>query len=226
MRHSKGYSYLAGSRFGRNLIRMIQISKYSYFKFQARVRGFEDYFEFPFDITKPMPSSSQKELVDLVNFLNSKGVNYFFADGSLLGIVRDRKLIEHDTDLDFYLVDSESIGEIHTYLSHRGYTVGRRLTRKKRLLQITYFNNDHLLIDFLLWQRSLDGNFFWEAPEIKGKRVQKAAYFDFPTYIAWHGLSIRTFGDYESWLKLVYGDRWKIPEIQKTDWTKTIGDLS
>jgi hypothetical protein len=223
--HSIVYSYLAGSRLGKNLIRLRQISKTFNFKLQSRIRGFDDYFHFPFDITKPMPSSSQKELIDLVNFLNSKDLKYFLADGSLLGIVRDGKLIDHDTDLDFYLVDSKSIWEIHTYLSARGFMIGRRLKHKGRLVQMTYFNNDHLLIDFLFWQGTLDGNYFWVAPEIKGRRVQNASYFDFPSYITWRNLSIRTFGEYELWLKLVYGENWRIPEKQKTDWTKTIGDL-
>ena len=225
MRHSKAYSYLAGSKFGRDISRLRQNSKSSYFKLQSRIRGFEDYFYFPFDITKPMPSSSQEELVELVNFFNSRKMNYFLAEGSLLGIVRDGKLIDHDTDLDFYFTDSESIGHIHAYLSERGYTVGRILKHNQLLFQTTYFNKDGLLIDFLFWNRTSDGNFVWIGPEIKGRRVQNASYFDTPTHITWNGLSIRTFGEYESWLKLVYGDSWRIPEKQKTDWTKTIGDL-
>ena len=225
MRQSQVYTYWTSSRFRRNIGKLRHLYKSSYFKLQSRIRGFQDYFHFPFDITKPMPSSSQEELFDLVNFLNSKGVEYLLAEGTLLGLVRDGKLISHDTDLDFYLTDTKSIEDIHVYLSAKGYKVGRRLKRNQLLFQITYFNSEDLLIDFLIWKRTFDGDFFWVGPEIKGKRVQSSSFFDYPTYITWKGLSIRTFGKYESWLELVYGDSWKIPEEQKTDWTKTIGDL-
>lgn len=225
VRQSKGYLYLLSTGFGKYLKTLFINSKQAYFKILSRIRGFEDYFDFPFDITKPMPSSSQNELVDLVNFLNSENMTYFFAEGSLLGLVRDGKLIDHDTDLDFYLTDTERIGEIDSFLGAKGYKVGRRLTHKGRLCQMTYFNRDFLLIDFLFWQRTEDGNFFWIGPEIKGRRIQNSSYFDSPTYITWKNISIRTFWEYESWLKLVYGDSWTIPENIKTDWTKSIGDL-
>lgn len=191
----------------------------------AKIRGFDDFFEFPFDVSQPMPPTAQEELATLINFLNSEGIEYWLAEGTLLGIVRDAELITHDTDLDFYLTSTKDIDNIGEFLIHKGYSVGRLLKHRNKLFQITFYNEDNLLVDFLIWGKCDNGDLYWVGPEISGKRVQSATFFDSSCFLTWRELRIRTFCDYRRWLAMVYGDGWTVPETKKSDWTKTIGDL-
>jgi hypothetical protein len=196
------------------------------FQIESRIRGFQDFFQFPFDISQPMPSSAPKVLVEIVELLNSNNVDYWVAEGTLLGIIRDNKLIPHDTDLDFYLVDTKYVDLLHEILTDMGFSVGRLLKHRGRIYQLTYYNSENLLVDFLFWKKLHNRKFQWIGPEIKGRRIQDASYYHTYTSISWNGVSMRTFRQYRVWLELVYGKNWLIPESQKGDWTKSIGDLS
>lgn len=194
-------------------------------RYGGRIRGFNDFFSFPFDISQPMPKTAADELVSIVNFLNSQKIEYWLADGTLLGLVRDGKLIDHDTDLDFYLTDPNSIAKISEYLEIREYKVGRFLSRRGRPLQIAFYSQSQLVIDFLIWDKRPDGDYCWTAPEIRGVRLQASSFFDSAEYLVWNETQIRTFSNHIGWLELVYGETWSIPEKKKSDWTKSVGDL-
>ncbi len=217
---------IQGSRIGSFIARVKRYSLGLYRQLHSKARGFDDFFEFPFDISQPMPSSAKDVLAEIVGLLNKNNIEYWLADGTLLGIVRDRELIPHDTDLDFYLIDTINIEFIHASLSGMGFKVGRRMKYRGRVFQLTYFNADELLIDFLFWERNNHGNFQWLAPEINGRRSQESKFYDSYNVIKWQGLEIRTFQDHLDWLEKVYGKGWKIRETKKLDWTKSIGDLS
>lgn len=197
----------------------------TYFYSQSKLRGFDDFFEFPFDISQPMPPSAGQVLLDVVNFLNSNQCEYWLAEGTLLGIVRDKSLISHDTDLDFYMTDQAYVEVLNHHLINHGFKLGRLLKHRGRVFQITFYNSDALLLDFLFWEKTKNGSLRWIGPEIKGKRIQEAKFFESFTTINWKGTEVRTFKDYRIWLEKIYGENWTIPELKKSDWTKSIGDL-
>ena len=172
-----------------------------------------------------MPSTANDVLKDLILYMNLERIEYWLAEGTLLGIVRDGQLIPHDTDLDFYLTDALHIEKIQDFLHKRGFTVGRLLKYRGKETQITFYDENELLIDFLVWEESKGQEFHWFGPEIKGRRSQESHFFHPATYITWQNIEIRTFNNFVRWLEMVYGEGWTIPESKKSDWTKSIGDL-
>ena len=50
-----------------------------------------------------------KKFDEVVNILNKEKILYWIGQGSLLGIIRDNKLIEWDHDIDFCLWSHENI---------------------------------------------------------------------------------------------------------------------
>ena len=225
MSRSKLGDYLFWPKIKSLLGSIKRLTRMSYFSLQSRLRGFDDFFEFPFDISQPMPPSAGRVLVDIVNYLNSNQYEYWLAEGTLLGIVRDEALIPHDTDLDFYLVDQAYVEELNRHLTSQWFTLGRLLKHRGRVFQMTFYNSDSLLLDFLFWERVGDGSLQWIGPEIKGKRIQESEFFDSFTTISWQGTAFRTFANYRTWLEKLYGENWTVPEQKKSDWTKSIGDL-
>lgn len=191
----------------------------------SRIRGFEDFFDFPFDISKPMPKSALDQLIILISFMNENDLDYRLADGSLLGIYRDGTLIEHDTDLDFYFSDSYSLELAVSFLLGLGYQVGRKLSKGDLIFQYSLYSADNLLVDFLLWHPLDNEYFYWEGPEIRRRRIQPKSNFMDHSYISLGSHVLKTFKDVPEWLQSVYGHNWQIPESIKSDWRIGIGDL-
>jgi hypothetical protein len=193
--------------------------------FDSRLRGFEDYFEFPFDISRPMPPSAAQELCRLGAYLNLSDLDYRVADGTLLGIYRDQTLIKHDTDLDIYFSDENSLKLAVEFLLNSGYQVGRKLSKGKLILQYSLYGQDNLLVDFLMWHKLDPLNHYWEGPEIRKRRIQPRENFENFSYIAFRGIELKTFADIPGWLESIYGKKWSVPEQKKNDWRIGIGDL-
>jgi len=190
-----------------------------------RFLGFSDTFVFPFDISRPMPTHADGVLADIVLFLEHGKIDYRIADGTLLGIYRDRKLIAHDTDLDFYLLGTQHIEEISAYLLSRGFMIGRTMKRWGKCFQVTFYDQDLLIVDFCVWHLDRNGDRYWVGPEISNRRVQPGTFFESPKYLLANGVKMKTFADTEAWLALVYGDSWKVPESEKGDWRESVQDF-
>ena len=50
-----------------------------------------------------------KNFQEVVNIFNKEKIFYWIGQGSLLGIIRDNKLIEWDHDIDFCLWNHENV---------------------------------------------------------------------------------------------------------------------
>jgi len=188
-------------------------------------RGFSDFFTFPFDVSLPMPAHSKDGLTSVIEFLELKSIDYWVADGTLLGIYRDHELIRHDTDIDFYLKDATSVKQISEFFISHDFKVGRVMRKWGRIFQISFYDDKKLIIDFCIWYSSSNGYRYWVGPEIKGKRLQPENFFDGTNRILWQGISLKTFSNVEEWLGLVYGNTWRVPETVKLDWRESVQDL-
>lgn len=214
--------------------RILQNKKYFGIKHRIKVvllkvynfsRGFSDFFAFPFDVSLPMPAHSKSGLTAIIEFLELKRIDYWVADGTLLGIYRDQELIRHDTDLDFYLKDASSVKQITEFLIAHHFKVGRVMKKWGRIFQISFYDERKLIIDFCIWYSSSNGYRYWVGPEIKGKRLQPEKFFQETNRIQWQGISLKTFSNVEEWLSLVYGNTWRVPETVKLDWRESVQDL-
>lgn len=72
------------------------------------------------------PDAAERALTDLHHLLNDAGIPFFLTSGTLLGVVRDGKLIEHDKDIDIGLswesdrhALMECLSESFTLIPHR-----------------------------------------------------------------------------------------------------------
>lgn len=74
-------------------------------------------------------SSIDSQLVWLVNSLSECGINYWLDSGSLLGLVREGKLLEHDGDIDVGLLSGQEkrMGEFLSNAKDEGYRCRRNL---------------------------------------------------------------------------------------------------
>ncbi len=188
-------------------------------------RGFSDYFAFPFDVSLPLPDHAKAAFSSIIQFLEAEDIDYFVADGTLLGIYRDHALIKHDTDLDFYLKDERHVWKIRDFFENQGFRVGRVMRKWSRTYQISFYDNRRLIVDFCIWHADADGNRFWVGPEIRGKRIQSENFFSNASIIHWGDLAFRTFPNVEDWLSLVYGENWSVPETEKGDWRESVQDF-
>ena len=188
-------------------------------------RGFSDYFSFPFDVSLPLPDHAEAAFSSIIQFLEAEDIDYFVADGTLLGIYRDRALIKHDTDLDFYLKDERDVWKIRDFFEDQGFRVGRVMRKWSRTYQISFYDNRRLIVDFCIWHADSDGNRYWVGPEIHGKRIQSDNFFNNAIMLHWGDLAFRTFSNVEDWLSSVYGENWSVPETEKGDWRESVQDF-
>ena len=195
------------------------------YKTRSFFRGFRDDFSFPFDVSLPLPTHAKTAFFSVVHFLDTERIEYFVADGTLLGIYRDNELIKHDTDLDFYLKDDTSVQKITNFFESQGFHVGRVMKRWSRIFQISFYDDKKLIIDFCIWYPGSDGKRFWVAPEIHKRRIQPESFFESAIRINWEGISFSSFPNVEDWLTLVYGENWSVPERVKSDWRESVQDF-
>lgn len=112
---------------------------------------YEDYLDFPFDITRPMPSSKYEVMKCGCKILKNLNIKYCLAEGTLLGIYRDGDIISHDTDIDIAIVlpvDIDSI--IREFIKH-GFNIGRLVMTYGQIQQIVFYK-DEILFDIIFYK--------------------------------------------------------------------------
>lgn len=191
-----------------------------------RVRGFNDYFKFPFDIERPMNSAAKEDFLETVKILRNLNEKYWLADGTLLGFIREKRFISHDTDIDFYVDQTFPIDRLIQEMQGIGMKIGRSLKYRKKYSQVTFYSLNENIIDFCVWHNNYRGSYTLHVPEIAKPRVQPEIYFKSMKSIDCYGVEVCTFEQPELWLEMIYGQEWKTPEVVKNDWRINIRDLS
>lgn len=100
------------------------------------------------------------QLEEIVQLFERQGINYWLDSGTLLGLMREGKLLEHDEDIDIGLwkEEEEALQRVLPIVEEMGYTVHRVSyrneafhylfkpgTKKRRLIELTLYTNvgDH-----------------------------------------------------------------------------------
>lgn len=184
-----------------------------------KLHGYNCSWSFDIDVSIPYSNSISKDFSQVLDALNEQNIEYFLADGALLGLVRDKNLIKHDTDIDFYLLGDENEEKITNLMFALGYQIGRHVKKFKTTYQIAYYNNNKSIIDFCFWRRIQSNDYYiWFVPEIKTPLRLHTKYVKGNSLISWNGREIRTFLMPEIWLENVYGADWRVPDLSKGDW--------
>lgn len=179
--------------------------------------GYYDYFNFPFNISKPMPSNAVEILEKGCKILESLNINYSLADGTLLGIIRDNQLIPHDTDIDINVLHPVDTKIIENEFIKYGFKVGRRARACGKVQQLVFYSENEVLFDILFYTQIGEDLYCFSEKDFYFKHP-KSHYEKFITY-EFNGYKYYIPKQIEEWLECTYGKNWKTPKTSKpNDW--------
>ena len=94
-----------------------------------------------------------KNLDTVVKIFNQKKIFYWIGQGSLLGIIRDKKLIDWDHDIDFCLWDHENIkSDFIKLLEEKGFKYRSDLGFGEKYDQMSFDKKGGRRIDLNFYQ--------------------------------------------------------------------------
>ncbi len=176
---------------------------------------FRHDFTITFDVTRPLPNDAITTLVSAVRALRSAGVETIVAEGTLLGLFRDGELIPHDTDLDLYVIGTDEAAKTIECLTSLGWTVGQHSRIRCAASHITFFNEEHVLLDITFFE--VVGTRLMSFKERDGYLAIDSKILLPPSVApAWGDLRIP--GRPEAYLEAYYGTGWRVPKSSKTFW--------
>lgn len=181
-----------------------------------RVRGFQHFFDIPFDTTSPLPNDALPTLQSLCELLKSIDAEFFLRDGTLLGIVRDGRLIPHDSDIDVGVVGLGKSREILSLLKTYGWKLGQSVRFRGQYWHLTFTTETQCIVDITFFRTHQEGLYCF---------AELDHFFFYPKNLM-TGFSSLTLGGFhypipekpEDVLAFTYGDSWRIPRGKKLPW--------
>ena len=176
---------------------------------------YEDYLYFPFDITKPMPECKYDVLKEGCQILNRLHIPYTLADGTLLGIYRDKQLIPHDTDIDVTVILPVDIPSIIREFTTKGFNIGRMPISYGKVQQIVFYKNE-VLFDIIFYKKI--SNKIINFCEQDYYLMHDAKHYENISTIKFMDFDYNIPNDVEGWLRKTYGEDWNKPKPKPKDW--------
>lgn len=169
--------------------------------------------------------AAEKLLITVTQILNKHNIPYWLEGGTLLGIVRENRLLPWDNDVDISLrkTDEKKLLKILYKLWFRGYRVSVKYYEKSvlpfnqkqvRIVKITnrkyfFIKGDARLDVFLKLKK--DNQYFWtvgvKQPVLKSV---PAKFNDNLNWLEFNGNKMMVPDDLDGYLTYRYGD-WKTP---------------
>ena len=186
-------------------------------------------------------SKSEKEAIDFLyqinDVLKTSNLPYWIEGGTLLGAVRDKKLIPWDHDLDMGIINNsdEDIERIIKKLKSKFYVSvkpfngkGTWELGKYRVLKIYpkkwIFFKEELCCDlFVYYKGEHNGEEVYKYVVWGKNAYHKKEYFDTTGSLEFYNNSINIPNNPESFLEVKYGKDWNIP---KETWNVALDDGS
>ena len=167
------------------------------------------------------------EINKVAFFLNSlENCNYFFSCGTALGLVREGRLLDWDTDVDIDILEPTEllISNIIDNMQDLGYSYQRVLKKGGVYSQIVFIKSPYHSIDFCFWNKGKNG-FINDVPETMFfKRFHPLEiYFEFKN-VKIQNIKYKIPSDTDSYFSLLYGNDWQTPKKYK-HWLKNANDL-
>lgn len=190
-----------------------------------RMRGYNDFYKFPFDISLPLNEYAESVLDEGGEILASLGISYYVCDGTILGMVRDNRFIPHDNDIDVAVSERVDLRKLIAAFENKKYTVGRKVFYKGEIQQLIFYSKENVIFDICFWRPKVDGYCYHYVPEVPKGRRQPSEYFTIPGYVEFRGRNYPTHPNIEKWLEEHYGGDWRIPKQVKGDWRLDVKDI-
>ena len=198
---------------------------YHKLKYFINLNPYKEYQYSPINIFKPLPNEAIEKLkIVLKDFEKIENLNVRVSDGTLLGILREKKLIDHDNDIDFDVEWNEE-AEKNIKLNAKKYNwkMIRKVFYNHKVQQLTYFDSEEVIFDFIFWMT--DERFAISFCEPGFYRVMEAKYLkDLKKFVLNQSVFLIP-EDEIGWLKFRYGENWNVPQSTKKDWKDDCGDL-
>ncbi|WP_150538233.1 LicD family protein [Actinobacillus vicugnae] len=145
-----------------------------------------------------------KALADLKKVLEQKNIPFFLISGTLLGCIREGKLLGHDKDIDVGVWDDYSYEQLASILASSGYFY-LVPTRTKHLVMLRHVNG--IMLDVFIHYR--ESNDYWHA----GVKIKwHNAPFNL-IYTDFLGEKYLIPENYDLYLTENYGD-WRTPKTK------------
>lgn len=159
----------------------------------------------------------------IADILNGSSIQYFYAYGSLLGLIRDGKFMDHDDDMDIGILNTERdiFSKLDSLMERNGFKKIHAFYLHGQIKEVAYIWNK-LKVDFFLYEDDKSGkmssySFFKK----QGVEYKQASDF-FVAKLLCHKitgvkqLTINGFNynipqNAEIYLADIYGDTWRYP---------------
>lgn len=188
-------------------------------------------------LTGKVAEIGEKALRDVTDILDSEQIPYVLEGGTLLGIVRDNRLLPWDTDLDLTITRSYARrllsarwkfwlkGYGTRVFKHRtDWSHFKKGTPRLMVIQIKkyFFFKDFNLVDIFIKDLA-DERYYWTvAPSKKVLKSTPRHYYEKITQRIFKDKAYSIPEEYDAYLQSRYGD-WRTP---KETWDFTKDDLS
>jgi len=167
-----------------------------------------------------------KMLRHVCEFLDNESIEYVLEAGTLLGIIRENRLLPWDNDLDITITDNfvEQLLRIKWKLRLKGYRTRIRRYKKDtgpfkkgdiRIIKIQttkfLFFKDQSLMDIFV-KKGIKDDYYWTVSEKKPVlKWTPRRFYDQHTRYRFDGYDYSVPEDYIGYLAYHYGDNWRTP---------------
>ena len=158
-------------------------------------------------------------------------IEHFAFFGTLLGLVRDNKIIEWDDDVDIY-VNSAARADLLQVLEKAGLKVPLdvSINTTPYLLQVQRTVRGEVgLVDFYFYDADTDPDYIWEKWNFRGRPEKANAAIKIPKKNIfpierkfYQGIEVSMPGDAAQLCVFLYGKSWNKPMAKRTDYETII----
>lgn len=161
------------------------------------------------------PAQAMAALRDVSARLSSAGIDHWLTYGALLGLVREGRLLEHDTDLDFALVGDIGLRDLEDLLQPAGFSA-MQLSSVGGRPALAKFRRGPVGLDLFLLRDGgdlyiedypFDRHSYCSGTHLK--TAVRAMQVD--------GFAVPVPTDTERYLEHLYGPQWRTP-VTQWDW--------
>ena len=164
-----------------------------------------------------------KNMKEFIECGETLGIKCYCIFGTLLGVVREKNIIEHDYDIDLAVNTDEEFRKLETVLLEKGYKKRREFVINNKIDVETWMKNG-VAIDLYVIQEDEKGNYFntiWRFPGVKYKHnipeAYRVMYHRIPRIKSIVSTDFQGFHVYiptnaEEIVASIYGDNWRTPD--------------
>jgi len=166
-----------------------------------------------------------KLLRDVTTELEKSGISYWLEGGTLLGVIRENRLLPWDNDMDIsmYIKDRWKLVQVAIKLFFKGYRISTRFYNRNlgpfkkgemRMIKVRnyekFLKKGEVMLDIFL-KRKVKNDYFWtvgiKSPVLKSS---PAKFYDELDWTEFDNKKYMISKDYDGYLTYRYGD-WKTP---------------